>query len=340
MIVAHTELRDSVRGLLKTLGPAPQPDAAWQAATDAGWFMLTLPEALGGLEQSLSAASALYQELGEAVAPIPSLASMLAVDAFCACPTSALRDEWLEKLSGGEPVMVSLLDPSATGITVAADASLNGTLQAVAGAEHARHVLLVLPQAELVLLLPLPCAGAELVARPTWDGTRKLCDLVLSKVKYDPAWVLARGDAVASVMAAMSVHLHIALAADSIGGAHELLRQTIEHLKTRRQFDRPLAMFQALKHRCADLITTVRAAEAVLVTYLQDIDAGQGDPVLLALAAKSICSDAYRQVAEESVQLHGGMGMTSEHPCHVFLKRALLNEHLGLSNEACDLAVA
>ena len=152
---------------------------------------------------------------------------------------------------------------------------------------------------------------------------------------------LARGVLAASACTALATHLHFAIAADCVGAAGALLEQTVEHLKTRRQFDRPLASFQALKHRCADLKVTIQAAEALLADYLSRLEgAPWGERLALARAAKSIASSAFRSVAEEAMQLHGGMSMSAEHNCHLFLKRALLNEQLASQNDACDLAVA
>jgi alkylation response protein AidB-like acyl-CoA dehydrogenase len=99
---------------------------------------------------------------------------------------------------------------------------------------------------------------------------------------------------------------------------------TIDYLKLRKQFDRPLALFQALKHRVADCKIRIAAAEALLWAR-----AGQADlsPVE-AGALKALATQVYAEVAEEAIQLHGGIGLTQEHPCHHFLKRALLNRTL------------
>ncbi len=125
------------------------------------------------------------------------------------------------------------------------------------------------------------------------------------------------------------------LAAESVGGAAALLEMTVEYLQTRQQFARPLAMFQALKHRCADLKALTEAAGALLQNSLTRAVGQDGhwkpapEAVRAGKAARQLACKAYARVAEESLQLHGGIGMTSEHDCHLFLKRAMLNEHLG-----------
>jgi alkylation response protein AidB-like acyl-CoA dehydrogenase len=121
----------------------------------------------------------------------------------------------------------------------------------------------------------------------------------------------------------ISAFAQLALAADSLGGASELLVATVEYLKMRRQFDRPLALFQALKHRCADLKVGLSAAEALLWSRASS----EATPLEMG-AMKALATTTARRIAEEAIQLHGGIGLTEEHPCHRFMKRAFLNAAL------------
>ena len=133
-----------------------------------------------------------------------------------------------------------------------------------------------------------------------------------------------------------------ALAADAIGGADALLKQTVEYLQTRVQFKRPLAMFQALKHRCADLKAATAAADAMLSDALHRVDGNLGgaEAELKAKGAKLLATTTFMRVAEEGLQLHGGIGMADEHPCHLYLKRALLSEQLGGANDSYAASIA
>jgi alkylation response protein AidB-like acyl-CoA dehydrogenase len=333
MILERAELRDSARRLIGRLAK-DGADEAWRAIVQAGWPALTTPESLGGLEQNLQAACWLYQELGRALAPMPLLPSLLAIAVLGACAPSAARDTWIEHVAGGEGIAMSLLDPT----------TLNpesGVLPAVLGADRASHALIVSVAEPMVALIALDGTAGRAVSRPTWDTTRALFDVRVPRPMPGNGIVLARDVLAASACTALATHLHFAIAADCVGAAGALLEQTVEHLKTRRQFDRPLASFQALKHRCADLKVTIQAAEALLADYLSRLEgAPWGERLALARAAKSIASSAFRSVAEEAMQLHGGMSMSAEHNCHLFLKRALLNEQLASQNDACDLAVA
>jgi alkylation response protein AidB-like acyl-CoA dehydrogenase len=333
MIIEQAELRDSARRLICRLAKEGE-DEAWHAIVEAGWPGLTTPASLGGLEQNVDAACWLYLELGRALSPLKLLPSLLAIETLGACEASVARDTWIERIAGGERIAMSLLDPNG----VNPDGCV---LPAVLGADRASHALMVSGADPIVTLIALDGTTGRVASRPTWDSTRALFDVRVSGAMPGDGAVLARGAVAASACTALSTHLHFAIAADCVGAAGVLLEQTVEHLKTRRQFDRPLASFQALKHRCADLKVTVQAAESLLAEYLRAIyDNRPGELLGLARAAKSIASSAFRTVAEEAMQLYGGMSMSAEHSCHLFLKRALLNEQLGSPNDACDLAAA
>jgi alkylation response protein AidB-like acyl-CoA dehydrogenase len=182
----------------------------------------------------------------------------------------------------------------------------------------------------------------ELIERPTWDITRRLFDLRFTKVALDEQLVLARGPVAQDRIARLQTLRDFAMAADSLGAGAALLDITVEHLQTRRQFGRPLALFQALKHRCADLKTLLAGAEAMLADSLARVGDRICDPEVHTRAkkAKYLSCSVFSRVAEEALQLHGGIGMASEHPCHLFLKRAMLNEHLGTQGGGYEADIA
>ena len=186
----------------------------------------------------------------------------------------------------------------------------------------ARHIVAGLPG--LYLLIPLDAPGVHVTEHQLWDESRRLFDVELSGFTPDPQLILAADDAASALHDRVSPAAQLALAADALGGATAVLALTIDYLKMRKQFDRPLALFQALKHRIADLKTQITAAEALLWARV-----GQANltPVQ-AGALKALATRVYAAVAEEAVQLHGGIGLTQEHPCHHFLKRAFLNRAL------------
>jgi len=336
------ELQESVRRVLAGAAVPAGEERTWPLLVELGWLLASVPEELGGLGQGPAGACAISLELGRRLAGAPFVPAMLAVDAVCHSEL-AEREGWVERLTGEGYVAAPLADcaiacePAGGG-----KARLSGVATAVQSADRASHVLVWSADGDCVALVPREQAGVELVARPAWDATRRLFDLRLADVEVASQLVLASGPAAQRLAGRLCTLRDLALAADSVGGATALLELTVDHLQTRRQFGRPLALFQALKHRCADLKTLTSAAEALLLDSL----ARQGDwsdeaaAELQGKKVKHVGCSAFARVAEEALQLHGGIGMASEHQCHLFLKRALLNEHLGRQGDRYELDIA
>lgn len=319
-MIERAELHDAAQKAFPADQLTPARDASWQLAAEMGWLMITLPEDAGGLGLGADSAAAIHFELGRVLSTAPLIPALLAVDALAAADKLADRESWIERATTGELITTSLLPQG--GVTAEAG-TLSGTLAAVPDADLAGHVL-VLAEG-IAALVPLDAAGVTVSERPLWDKSRRLFDVALNGAAIDPALVLAEGDAAQALEQRLLGQLQLALAADSLGGANATLDMTVEYLKTRKQFDRPLAMFQALKHRCADLKVHIAAAEALLWSRAVDGDASVTDLGSL----KALATDVYRLVVEEAIQLHGGIGLTEEHPCHLFMKRAMLNLQLG-----------
>jgi alkylation response protein AidB-like acyl-CoA dehydrogenase len=338
MELDRVELQDSARRIFSDTGLAPDRDKSWGLAVEMGWLGLSAPEELGGLEQGRPALCTLYAELGRVLAGAPFLPAMLAIEAVCKAPELADRQAWLDRLIAGELTTASLRPAPLSAKATADGYALSGTLSAAPDADKASHVLVWAEGESLLGLLPLDQAGARLEPRKSWDGTRQLFDVRLDGARLGPDLVLARGEAAAGLARELEAHLLLALAADCMGAAQALFELTVEYLQTRRQFARPLAMFQALKHRCADLRAQVSAVEALLWRTAEQEGHAVLDPVAEAGALKSFAATVFHDVAEEAIQLHGGIGLTAEHPCHLFVKRALLNESLGGERDAWEAA--
>lgn len=289
MNMDRSELQDSARKAFGEAGLAPDTHANWAKLTDMGWFMMTVPESQGGLGMGREAMGVIHYELGRTLVPGSTIAQMLVIEALAATG----QNDLLERAMAGEVMTTNLCN--------------------ALDADTASHILLV--SDDSIALAPV----ASFTHRVTWDETRRLFDVTAGEQT-----LLASGADAAALANHLRAHLLFMLAADSLGGAEAALTMTIEYLKTRRQFDRPLAMFQALKHRVADLKIAHRAAEALLW------DRAVGEPSLAEMGAlKAHCTTAYARIAEETIQLHGGIGLTQEYPCHLFLKRAFLNCALG-----------
>ena len=151
------------------------------------------------------------------------------------------------------------------------------------------------------------------------DMTRQLCDISFDDV---PARLVTAGPAAAAALSAGLTAGAAILAAEQLGLAQRCLDLTVGYVKERRQFGRPVGSFQAVKHRHADLWTTIAQARAASRYAAACLAAGDPDAPLAVALAKSACCDAAVTAAQECVQLHGGIGFTWEHPAHLYLKRA------------------
>ena len=317
-MIALDELRDAAEKAFPRDKLVPPREASWRTVAELGWLMIDLAEDDGGLALGPEATVAILFEQGRVMSPAPLIPALLGLRAIAA---SSLADkaDWIERICGGDYVPLNLLPAK---VEADMNGALTGTVSGVFEADLASQVLAGL--ADRYVLIPLDAAGVTVNERPLWDESRRVFDIELSGFKPDPALILAQGDAAKALHDLISPAAQLALAADALGGANAILELTIDYLKLRKQFDRPLALFQALKHRVADCKIKIAGAEALLwaraaQAELSPVQAG---------ALKALATQVYSQVAEEAVQLHGGIGLTQEHPCHLFLKRAFLNRTL------------
>ncbi|ASG22217.1 acyl-CoA dehydrogenase [Nitrospirillum viridazoti] len=294
------------------------------AATVAslGWAGLGVTEADGGLGLGMEALAVLHEELGRCVAPIPLLSTYLVADVLGQAP-HVVRDRWLPALLSGE-----IFAAYAPATRLAGD-RLTGQVTHVLDGASAGVFLLGLKGGRLALVAR-DAPGLTVTPVPAVDHTRGMAHLALQDVAVDllpvPAAVADR-------------HAALALACDSLGGAQAVLEKTIEYLKVRTQFDQPLGRFQALKHRVADHKLRLEVARSLVAEALA---AEEGDWALgLAQLARAGANAAYVAIADDAVQLHGGIGFTWELDIHLYLKRARLNRALfGGDDSAMDLAAA
>lgn len=317
MSITRAELRDAARKAFGDGGPAANAKKSWGLMSEMGWLAMAVPEQLGGLGLGREAAGVIHVELGRALVPGPAIAQMMVITALCAAQAVPERDVLLARAIGGEMFTTSL-----------APSPYAGSVLATPDADQASHILVM--GEDIITLVPLNAPGVSVTPRPTWDQSRRLFDIAFTGAQ--DGLVLAKGNSAKALRAQLMTQLLFAIAADSVGGAAAILEQTIDYLKVRRQFDRPLAMFQALKHRCADLQTRLVAADALLWTFAAEA----GDDVVGAGALKAHAAQLYADVTEEAIQLHGGIGLTEEHHCHLFLKRAMLNLSLGGSGDTWE----
>ncbi|WP_406499752.1 acyl-CoA/acyl-ACP dehydrogenase [Streptomyces sp. NBC_00846] len=333
---AEDDLRAAVRSLLadrcdapavlaRIESDAPYDQRLWKAlATDIGAAGLLVPEELGGQGAGHREAAVVLEELGRAVAPAPYLTSavvateiLLALGALDGPVTELLRD-----LAAGRKVAVlavpfSALSPGAAQPAgVVADA-LEGTMTGIADAPAA-DVLLV-PTTDGLYAVETGAEGVTVEPLVPLDLTRPLATVTLAKA---PGTRLANGaSAVFAVRRGLLAGAGL-LASEQLGLAEWCLTETVRHTRERHQFNRPVGSFQALKHRMAQLWLEVVSARAAARNAADALAIGSRDTPLAVAVAQAYCSKVAVHAAEECVQLHGGIGMTWEHPAHLYLKRA------------------
>ena len=315
-------------------------------AAEIGIAGLLIPEALGGAGASYRELAAAAEQFGAAVAPIPYLGSAAVATAvlLSAARAAASRGSATEPVSPAAGLLRRLADgtitaalatsvgtapgtpfPAAVRVAGRGDGGpgtvrLRGAVRAVADALPA-DVLLVPADGVPSALYLIESTGPGVHRTPlvSLDMTRQLCDITLDDAPAAPVAVGAAAEA--AVTAGLAAGAAV-LAAEQLGLAQRCLDMTVGYVKERRQFARQIGSFQAVKHRLADLWTTItlaRAASRYAAACLADGDPDA--PVAVALA-KSACCDAALTAAQECVQLHGGIGFTWEHPAHLYLKRA------------------
>jgi alkylation response protein AidB-like acyl-CoA dehydrogenase len=331
LLYSDTEeaLRSSLRGLLADVCPADRVRAVYDGDVDAPreiWAALAtamdlpgigIPEDLGGGGAGLREVAVVMEELGRSVAPVPFLtSSVMSAQALLA----ARADGYVRRLADGSDVAAVAIpfgDRPGADLPAVTGTSLSGTAPAVAGADLA--TLLVVPalrEGALVLAV-VARADTDVTSRVSLDMTRPISDLSWRAAPVD---VVAAGDAADAAMRAALLSGGAMLASEQVGVAEWCLATTVEYVRQRTQFGRPIGSFQALKHRLARLWIDVSAARAAARHAAVVLDSDDGAAAVSL--ARAFVSPVAVRAAEECVQMHGGIGMTWEHSAHLALKRA------------------
>ncbi|MGW3497494.1 acyl-CoA dehydrogenase family protein [Streptomyces sp. NPDC001020] len=299
---------------------APHDRSLWKTlAQSMGLAGLLVPESLGGQGASHREAAVVLEELGRAVAPVPYLTSaVVATEALLACGGDEAAGLLAELASGRTvgalAVGLAVRPGGAYRVVRHEEGSLYGELTTVADAAVA-DVLLV--PARDGGLYAVDADAATIIPQVSLDLTRPL-----ATVTFDgAAGRLLTDDAQTSVRRALCGGAGL-LTAEQLGVAEWCLTQTVRHLKERRQFNRPLGGFQALKHRLAELWLEVAGLRAAARNAADALATGSEDMDIAVAVAQAYAAPVAVHAAEEAVQLHGGVGMTWEHPVHLYLKRA------------------
>jgi alkylation response protein AidB-like acyl-CoA dehydrogenase len=317
------------------------PEQPWKSARELGWTSIDLPESLGGLALGFTALGLVVEQHGRFIAPGPFLAT---VTQFLPLVCEAGAPDQLERFAApagaGELRGALAIDHGRAaehapgdGLRARRDGDawiLEGERRYVLDGDAADEIAVAarVDAGDGVGLFVVP-QGAALARRVVaLDASRPLAHLRFEGVRVEPERVLGTPGASARALGRALERATVAAALECVGVCQRLLEITLEHARSRRQFDQPIGAFQAIQHKCADMFVQVEKARAT--GYFAAMALAEDDPrrSLAASMAKAAAGDCQRLACKEGIQIHGGMGYTWESDVQLFVKRAKTLEAL------------
>jgi alkylation response protein AidB-like acyl-CoA dehydrogenase len=348
------ELRRAVRQFLESKSPETEvrrlmettegfDPAVWkQMGQELMLQGLAIPEEYGGQGFTFIELGIVLEEMGRVLLCAPYFSSVvLAAGAILAVGTDAEKQALLPGIASGDTIAaLAFTEPSgkwdAAGITMEAtenvggEFKLSGEKMFVIDGFTADTIVVVARTAgttgtDGIMFFTVAGDAEGLTRTPlqTMDTTRKQAKLEFDNVVASPLGSTQDGFAAFSKVLDQAA---VALSNEMMGGAQKVLEMSVEYAKVRVQFGRPIGSFQAIKHKCADMLLEVESGKSA--AYYASWAAAEDNeelPVVAALA-KAYCSEAYFHAAAENIQIHGGIGFTWEHPAHLYFKRAKSSE--------------
>ena len=309
----------------------------WQRlGSELGVLGLSVPESDGGAGGTLVDQAIAVDELGAALATGPLFGTVyLAIPALVAAEPGPARDELLAALVEGArtaafavPDRAGTFDPGA--VTVTGAETLTGRIERVVDGD-ADELLVAAAGPDGVALYAVASDGVHREPLVTLDLTRPQSTITLTEA---PARLIAGpGEAARVITHALQAGSAL-LAAEQVGAAQHLLDLSVEYAKSRLQFGRPIGSFQAVKHRLAEGMVDLEHARSATYHAAWALTDGSDDPALAVSIAQALASAAFSRIATDTIQVHGGIGFTSEHQAHLYFKRASTDAALLGSAEA------
>jgi alkylation response protein AidB-like acyl-CoA dehydrogenase len=314
----------------------PYSERLWEKLVEQGWTGLIFSEDDGGLGLGMVEMAVAFEEMGRALVPGAFLSTTaLAGSLVQALGAGEKRQKLLEAISGGSAKSTLALleqtarwdlDAVALRATETAGAlKLNGKKLFVSDAEVADFILVAarIGSELAVLVVDKNAQGLGVTPMPAIDATRNLSEVSFNDTEAE---LLARGDAARQALEHALDVATLALAAEMVGGMHWVMDASVEYAKTRKQFGKPIGQFQAVQHHCANmLLMTESARSAVYYAAWVMSNAPELAPLAVSMA-KTYASDAYREVGNLGIQVHGGIGFTWDENIHFYYKRAKASE--------------
>ena len=307
--------------------------AVWKDMAGMGWTGLAIAEEHGGSGFGPVELGVLLEEMGRMTTPGPFFAStVVATTAIQETATPEQCADLLPNLASGETLAALALfegprswspeNPPTSASRSDEGWVIDGSKRAVLGGIEADLLVVSATTDDGVSLFAVPAGleGVQITSEPVLDPTRRQASVVLDSVRVADHARLGPGDVTAALQRTLALSVAY-LACEQVGGAQRCLDMAVDYAKNRHQFGRPIGSFQAIKHRCAQMLMKVEHARSVAYHAVRVTE----EPDELAVAAPlagSVASEAYVWIAGENIQVHGGIGFTWEHDAHIYLKRA------------------
>ena len=318
--------------------------AVWEKMAGLGWLGINLPERLGGQEMGQVEMAVIMEELGRGLMPEPVLSTvMLGGNLLLLAGSEAQQADWLAPMAEGRVQLAlaheerqsryNVFDVSTAAHQDGSGWVLNGEKVYVENAHAAQRILVTARTSGQrrdregldVFLLDPAAKGLTREAAPSMDWRRR-SHLRLENVRVDEADRLSGGQPMDLALEATLDRATVGLCAEMLGAMSQAFEMTVDYLKARKQFGVPIGSFQALKHRCADEYVQNELARSSVYYAAMCLDEGMDDAQAAVSTAKARCNNAFHLIANESVQMHGGIGMTDEHDIGFYFKRARVSE--------------
>lgn len=310
--------------------PAGYDPAVWARAAALGWTSLLVPEADGGGSLSghgLSDLVLVAEEMGRLVSPGPLAPVNVVADALGRRGSAEQRNEVLPGLISGERVAAWCGQRPVAARTDGADLVLSGVCRPVEAGAQASHLLVAVEHdgGTSQVLVPAAAEGVTVTPMGGLDLVRRFAEVDLAEVRVPGSAVVGdRGDGGADVERALQVAC-VLQCAEMAGVMDRVLGMTVEYLGDRWSFGRPLASYQALKHRVADDQLAVEASHAIATAAARAVATESANAAEMVSAAKVWVGPQATELVQDCIQLHGGIGVTWEHDLHLYLRRATVD---------------
>lgn len=330
LTVEQKDLAEALRDVWSGLAPG---DDAWPSIRELGLSEIPFPGNVGGADGSFKDLTVVMTGLGRVLGSAPYFSSVVMAGlALLNAADDSTREEVLPQIVSGARTAALVCGPEIVSSAISAEAAddrevtLTGVQHAVVDGERADVLVVVIngSAGTELALVEGSAAGVRRTVGEQLDGTRQLATIEF----HGATAQRISGPDVASSLAEVRSRILIALAAEQVGLARACLEMAVDYAGAREQFGRTIGSFQGIKHKLVDLLVAIELAEATVLEASGDGERGAEELAELAASSRVLASRAAMTAAEESIQVHGGIGFTWEHPLHRYFRRAKADQLL------------